>query len=378
MTMLFYLLSFVVVLSIVVIVHEGGHFWMARLCGIQVVAFSVGFGKKLWSHTDKKGTEWKLCAIPLGGYVQMLGDEDAASMKKSDAGLSEEEKKHTFMAQPLWKRALVIFAGPFMNYFFAVVLLTVIFATVGYIRIPPVVDKVIPGSIAAEAGIEPNDEILTVNGKKVQDFTALKRMIMVSNYGQTLSLAVKRNDEVLTFSVLPRPLEGKSETPMLGVMAKPNADLTYERYNPIVGFGVSVEMVYEMTVDTLIYLKQVIMGQRSADDMRGPVGIAEASGDAAKAGFFALILFLIQVSVGIGFVNLLPVPLLDGGHLAMYAYEGIVRKPLNEAVQNALLKVGLVLLLGLFAFTMFKDVPRVIERNCDVPVVGYLCELIES
>ncbi len=356
-----YLLSFLLVLSIVVIVHEWGHFFAARRCGVQVVAFSIGFGKKLWSRTDKKGTEWRICAIPLGGYVQMLGDGDAASMKKSDAGLTDEEKKHTFMAQALWKRALIIFAGPFMNYFFAIAALAVILATVGYVRIPPVVGEVLSGSVAEKAGIQKGDVIVAVDQKPVVDFTDLKRAVVISKFGKEMVLTIHRGSETLDLKVLPE-IKEDGELPQIGVVAPADVEPTFEKYALPTAFVKATGMAYDITVDTLVYLGQVLSGKRSADDMRGPVGIAEASGDAAKAGFLAFVLFVIQVSIGIGFVNLLPVPLLDGGHLALYAVEAVIRRPVSERIQMALLRVGMAVLIFIFAFTLFKDVPRVIGR----------------
>ncbi len=356
-----YLLSFLLVLSIVVIVHEWGHFFAARRCGVTVVAFSIGFGKKLWSRTDKKGTEWRVCAVPLGGYVQMLGDEDAASMKKSDEGLTEEEKKHTFMAQALWKRALIIFAGPFMNYFFAIVVLTVILATVGYVRIPPVVGEVLPESVAQKAGIQKDDVIMAVDSKSIADFTDLKRAVVISKFGKEMVLTIKRGDEIVDLKVLPE-IKGEDEIPQLGVVAPVDVEPTFERYALPMAFVKSTSLTYDITKDTLVYLGQVLTGKRSANDMRGPVGIAEASGDAAKAGLLAFILFIVQVSIGIGFVNLLPIPLLDGGHLALYAVEAVIRRPVSERIQMMLLRVGVAVLIFVFAFTLFKDVPRVIGR----------------
>ena len=356
-----YLVSFLFVLSIVVIVHEWGHFFAARRCGVQVIAFSIGFGKKLWSRKDKKGTEWRICAIPLGGYVQMLGDEDAASMKKSDEGLTEEEKKHTFMAQSLWKRALIIFAGPFMNYFFAIIALTIILATVGYVRIPPVVGEVLPQSAAQEAGLQKGDTILAIDAAPVDDFTDLKRAIVISKFGKEMTLTINRNGQVFDLKVLPK-IEKEGDMPQLGVVAPVDVEPTFEKYPVHKAFVQSSVMAYEITVDTLVYLGQVLAGKRSADDMRGPIGIAEASGDAAKAGFLVFVLFIVQVSIGIGFVNLLPVPLLDGGHLAIYAVEAVIRKPVSEKIQMVLLRVGMAVLIFVFAFTLFKDIPRVIGR----------------
>lgn len=360
-TFLGYILSFLVVLSIVVIVHEWGHFFAARRCGVDVVTFSIGFGKRLWSRTDKKGTVWQVCAVPLGGYVQMLGDEDAASAKQSDKNLTPEQKAKTFMVQPLWKRATIIFAGPFMNYFFAIVALAIILSTVGYIRTPALIGTVLPDSVAEQAGIQQGDLITAIDGKVVQDFSDIKRAVVISNFGQEMTLTIKRGDDVLQKKVLPQPLK-EGELPMLGVMAASDVELTYERYALPMAIVKATTMTYDITVDTVQYLGQVLSGKRSADDMRGPVGIAEASGDAAKAGVFVFVLFLIQVSIGIGFVNLLPIPLLDGGHLALYGVEAVTGKPLNERTQTLLLRTGIALLIFIFAFTLLKDVPRVLER----------------
>ncbi|MBO5997603.1 MAG: RIP metalloprotease RseP [Alphaproteobacteria bacterium] len=357
-----YLFSFVLILSLVVIIHEGGHFLVARLCGVQVEAFSVGFGKKIWSRKDKKGTEWRLCAVPLGGYVQMLGDEDAASTQKSKKKLTPEEEAKTFFAQPVYKRAAIIFAGPFMNYVLAIFIFACILATIGNPRIPAKVGQVLPDSVAERAGIQVGDLILSVNGNAVSDFTDLIRAVQLGNYGQAIELQIDRNGEILNLSATPE-LVGKDQIPQLGIASDGSVAVSFEQYNPIVAVGKAVEMVYQMNVDTFLYLKQIIMGQRKANDLRGPVGIAEASGDAARqGGWLGLILFLAQVSVGIGFVNLLPVPILDGGHLAFLAYEAVIRRPVSERIQNALLKAGMGLLLFLFCFTLFKDIPRVIER----------------
>ena len=361
MTFLFYLLSFIVILSLVVIVHEGGHFFAARCCGVQVEAFSVGFGKKLWCRKDKKGTEWRICAIPLGGYVQMLGDEDAASTTKTKRTLTKEEEQKTFFIQPVWKRAIIIFAGPFMNYVLAFAIFWCVLAVIGNFKIPAVVGAVVEGSTAEEAGILKGDQIIAINDEVIEDFKDLKRAIVLSTYGQEIVLKVKRGEGILELSAKPK-LEGKDKIPVLGVVSDVTIEPTYEKYGVGRAFIEAGKFVYEINRDTLVYLGQVISGQRSASELRGPVGIAEASGDAAQGGFLMFILFLAQVSIGIGFVNLLPVPVLDGGHLALMLYEVVFRKPLSEKVQGILLKIGMSLLLALVVFTLFKDIPRVFSR----------------
>ena len=363
---LVYPLAFVLILSIVVIIHEGGHFLAARLCGIKVTAFSVGFGKKLWSRVDKKGTEWKLCAVPLGGYVQMFGDDDAASMTENTKNMTEEEKKLTFSAQALWKRAIVIFAGPFMNFFFAVMALTILFWTEGYFRIPPIVGEVLPGTLAEEIGLQSGDKILFLNNHPIADFTDIKHVVSLSDYEKELSIKILRGDRELVFRGTPK-FDEENGRPLIGIRSDPKVELIHIEYdNPVEAFGAAVKMTYQITADTVVYLGQVIRGQRQADEMRGPIGIAEASGDAAKNGIFSLLMFLIQVSIGIGFINLLPMPPLDGGHLALYAVEAVVRRPLGEKAQNFLLKVGVFLLFCLFTFTLCKDIPRIVKRVFDL------------
>ena len=332
---------------------------MARRCGVEVVAFSLGFGKKLLSRKDKKGTEWRICAIPFGGYVQMLGDTDVASSKSSDEGLTEEQKKHTFMVQPLWKKALIIFAGPFMNYLFAIVFLTGILMVKGSVQMPAFVGEVAKDSPAEKYGILVGDEIKRVNGKDIADFHALQRALFHIDSGEEMIVSVVRNGQSLDLTFAP---EEKGKMRRLGILSDVTKASLKEPENFINAFTLSCQTAWQMTTDTLFYLKQVLSGRRSADDMRGPLGIAEASGDAARQGGFALLLFIIQISISIGFINLLPIPLLDGGHLATYAIEGIIRRPIPAKFQTICLNIGMVLLLFVFVFTLCKDVPRIYER----------------
>lgn len=356
-----YLFAFIVVLSVVVIVHEGGHFTMARLCGVKVTDFSLGFGKTLWKRTDKNGTTWRVCAVPMGGYVKMLGDEDAASATSSSAGVSEEERRYTFMAQPLYKRALIIFAGPLMNYVFAILLLAGLFWFVGDVKIPPVVGSVVAESAAEKAGLKPGDLIVSVNDAVVSDYTDLQRAIRVTEYGKDLSLVIEREGARIQVTATPFYDEG-SNVPKLGVMSSPKLVVVDKDIGLFKAVGMAVRDVYRMTADTLIYLKQILFDKRSATDMRGPLGIAEASGDAFQGGVLSLLIFIIQISVAIGFMNLLPIPVLDGGHLAMYAVEAVIRRPLSDQVRTVLLWGGISVLIALLVYTFFLDVPRIVQR----------------
>lgn len=352
-----YPLSFLIVLSLIVIVHEYGHFFAARRCGVKVEEFSLGFGRVLWSRKDKLGTEWKICLIPMGGYVKMFGDADASSAKADESAkeFTEEEKKVSFPHQPLWKKAVISIAGPAMNYVFAIVLLTIFLSIFGVIVVPPVVSAVTEGSAAAKAGILKDDRIETINGEKINEFSDVRRFVQLDN---TLEITVLRNGEKVSLTARLTPETGGA---VLGVQAL----MTQEHFRSVSvpqAFVESVKEVWKITYDTLVVLKRIVMGQRSAEDMRGPLGIAEASGDAARGGVISFVLFIIQVSVGIGLVNLLPIPVLDGGHLLFYAIEAVIRRPIGEKVQNMALNIGLALLLCLLIVTSWNDIVRIFSR----------------
>lgn len=352
-----YPLSFLIVLSLVVIVHEYGHFRAARLSGVKVDEFSIGFGKTLWSRHDKKGTVWKVCLIPLGGYVKMFGDADASSSAPDKAveEFTEEEKKMSFPHQSLWVKAFISFAGPAMNYVFAIVLLTVFLSVFGMVVVPPVISEVAKGSAAEAAGILKNDRILTINGEKIDEFADVRRFVQLNN---KLDIVVLREEREIPLTAY---LSAEKGGAVLGVQAL----MSQEHFKSVSvpqAFVESVKEAWEITEDTLVVLKRILLGQRSADDMRGPLGIAEASGDAARGGVVSFVLFLIQVSIGIGLVNLLPVPVLDGGHLLFYAAEGIIRRPIGEKVQMIALNIGIGLLICLLILTSWNDIVRIFVR----------------
>ncbi len=355
-----YVLAFLLVLSIVVVIHEGGHFFMARRCGVQVTDFSLGFGRELFAWTDKKGTRWKVCLFPLGGYVKMLGDGDAASGKMSADGLTADEKKRAFATQPIPKRAAIVAAGPAMNYIFAIVLLSGVFYFAGDIRIPPVIGQVVEDSVAARAGLLPQDKIVAINDKVIEEFSDIQRAVRLTEFGKPLTIRVERAGEQI--AVAAQLDYARKGTPRLGITSQPDIIVVDRDF----GIGQSVAKasrdVWWMTRDTLFYLKQIITNQRSPEDMRGPLGIAEASGDALRGGFLSLLIFLVQISVAVGFMNLLPVPLLDGGHLVFYAAEGVRGRALSEKTQSALLWGGMSFLLAVVAWTFFLDVPRIVQR----------------
>ena len=360
-TTLIYLFAFVLVLSLVVIVHEGGHFFVARLCGVKVTDFSLGFGPELWGRVDKKGTRWKVCAVPLGGYVKMLGDEDAASAKKSTDKVAPEDLDKTFLAQKLWKRALIIFAGPGMNYIFSFLLLIGLFYSFGTLTIPPVIGEVMPDSAAQKAGIMAGDRIVSVNGKEIKSFNEIRHSIQLTDYAKELTIVVNRGDENLTLTVGPL-VETDNGPALLGVTAS-STEITEGPRLSFVGAVVEAgAALWTTSCDSLNYLWQVLTAKRKAKDLRGPLGIAEASGDALRGGFISLLVFIAYVSIAIGLMNLLPIPVLDGGHLFFYALEALFRRPLPEKVENAFVWGGFSILMLIFAYSLVLDVPRIWER----------------
>lgn len=357
MNMVLYPVSFLVLLSIVVIVHEFGHFWAARACGVKVDEFSLGFGRILWSRSDKKGTLWKVCLIPLGGYVKMFGDADAASAKADEKAreFSDEEKKVSFPHQPLWKKALISVAGPFMNYAFAIVLLTVFLSVFGQAVVPPVVSSVSKDSAAEAAGILSGDRFVSINGTEIKEFSDVRRLVQLD---AVLNIVVLRDGKEI-------PLTARLSRENGGAVLGVTATMTREHVKPLSVSAAFVEAskgAWEMTADTVVILKQMILGQRSAEDMRGPLGIAEASGDAARGGFLSFLSFLIQVSIAIGFVNLLPIPVLDGGHLLFYGIEAVIRRPLGEKAETVGLQIGAGLLIFLLILTSWNDFVRIVDR----------------
>jgi len=360
----FYIFAFVLVLSFVVIVHEGGHFMVARWCGVRVEEFSLGFGKELWGRTDKKGTRWKVCLIPLGGYVKMLGDMDAASAKSSMDKVPKKLRPYTFMAQKLWKRAAIIFAGPATNYVFSILLLGFIIYFSGVSLMPAIITEVEEGSVAEEIGMLPGDRVVRVNGREIEDFSDFQRVVRVTEFGKELTMQIDRNGETLELKGTPRYMEG-SDHPRIGVRTSGFAikdQIKTKDVGFFEAFALSAEQAWTMTRDTLIYLGQILVQHRAPREMRGPLGIAEASGDAFQNGILSLLVFIAQISIAVGFMNLLPIPLLDGGHLALYLLEAVRRKPLTEKVQNAAMWIGFSILMGLVGYTFILDIPRIIQR----------------
>jgi regulator of sigma E protease len=357
-----YALPFVVTLSIVVFVHEFGHFWVARRCGVKVLSFSIGMGKELFGRTDKHGTRWKFSLLPIGGYVQMFGDADPASATVDEAAkaMPEAEQRVAFFAQNVYKRLAIIAAGPAANYLFAVIVLFGMFSVWGQPYTPPIVDSVVENSAAASVGLQPGDVVLRVDGQPINKFAELQRMTML-NVGAVMQLEIRRKDEIKQVAITPKVVDAVDRfgnhrpMPRLGVTTMTRTE-HYQKMGIGAAFAQSFITVWEMTRDTLTVIGQMIMGTRSTEDLGGPLRIAKISGDVVKTREIGDYLwFLVMLSVNLGFVNLLPVPLLDGGHIFFYTLEALRRRPVSERVREYAARLGLGIVGSLMAFTLWND-----------------------
>ena len=407
------LAAFAVLLPLIVFVHEYGHFKVARLCGVRVDAFSIGFGRALFGWTDGHGTRWKVSAIPLGGYVKFFGDANAASagvngrggdgmMLGSDlypaeaeppqaqgpgttqfgserarleAVLTEDEKAVCFHFKPVWQRMAVVAAGPLANFALAVVIFAVLFGTLGRPVVEPVIGTVAEGSAAEAAGFEPGDRVLTLAGRKVAQWDQMANRIRLSS-GTPLDFEVDRGGERVTLTATPRRTEQQDafgNTVAVGQLGVASANVgTRERFGPVRAVTEAVAEVGNILEMTVRMIGRLVAGNEDPRQLGGPIKIAQYAGQAASSGFvvegdiplgrrvlastatFATLAALISVSIG--FLNLLPVPVLDGGHLVFYAYEAVAGQPLPERVQGAGFTIGLAMIACLMVFVVVNDV----------------------
>ncbi|MEP4768266.1 MAG: RIP metalloprotease RseP [Roseibium sp.] len=364
-----YLIPFLFVLTIVVFFHELGHFAVARWCNVKVDAFSVGFGKELYGRYDKKGTRWKVCLIPLGGYVKFAGDENAASVPDRDliASMSDEERKTAFVAKPVWQRAAIVAAGPIANFILAITIFASIYMAYGKPDLLPVVSAVVEGSAAEQGGVEKGDRILSINGKPLSYFEDLKWTVR-RNPDMPLVLGIEREGKDVTATVTPVYVDDVNEfgvefrEPRIGVaIASDENTYVLRRLGSGESVVEAVNRTYKILYDTIAFIGDMFVGVQSPQQLGGPIQIAQVSGTVAQFGLVELINLAAFLSVSIGFINLLPVPILDGGHLVFYAAEAIRGKPLNEQVQEFGFRIGLGLVLALMVFVTWNDIWRLIR-----------------
>lgn len=351
---------FLFVLTVLVFVHELGHYWVARRCGVRVEVFSIGFGPELFGRTDKAGTRWKFSAVPLGGYVRMFGESDTVEDEDGEERpMTEDERKVSFAHQRLRRRAAIVFAGPVANFLFAIVLLGILFGVAGTPRLLAVVAQVEPGSAAAVAGLEPGDRIVRVGDTAIEWFDDLRRAI-AARPGVTVDIGIQRKGADMTVTATPKrtvataPDGTTSARGQLGVSADP-AHVGYVRYGPGMAAWKAVDTTVAMTGRILGYLGQIVVGKRPAEEVGGPLRIAQMSAEMAAGGIVNLVNFMAILSINLGLLNLFPIPMLDGGHLVYYLAEGVRGRPLTPRAQEYGFRFGLILVFLLMIFATWND-----------------------
>jgi len=357
-----WIIPFLFALTIIVFFHELGHFLVARLCGIKVLVFSIGFGPELVGFYDRRGTRWKISAIPLGGYVKFFGDENEASVPSAAtlAAMTEEVRKQSFPGQPVSARAAVVAAGPITNFILAIVLFAGVFMSYGKITAIPRIAAVEPNSPAAAAGFQVGDIIVSIDGRKIDNFGDVQRIVNFSP-GVTLTIVVERGAALFTLKATPTEKDKKG---MLGITrSNEPGDVKTDPVGPLEAVRLGADETWLVVSTTMAYLRDVVVGKQSADQISGPIKIAQISGEAAKLGFGPLLHLTALLSVSIGLLNLFPIPLLDGGHLLFYSIEAVRGRPLSERAQEVGFRIGLAIVLMLMIFATFNDLRSLVMRS---------------
>ena len=350
-------LAFVCALGPLVFIHELGHYLVARWFGVGAETFSIGFGGEITGWTDKRGTRWKVGWLPLGGYVKFIGDEHEASAPGDLSKLTPEERERSFHHKPVWQRFLIVLAGPVSNFLLAIAIFAVFFASFGAPSSPPIVGEVQAGSAAATARIEPGDRILSIAGRETPTFEEL-RSFVVLRPGETVSLRVQREEQVrdvrLTLgTVVEKDRFGQSYK--RGLLGMTPAGVVFEPVPPLRLIPEATTYVVKLTRTMLDALWQIITGRRSVKELGGPLKIAQVAGQQATLGLVAFVSLVALLSINLGFINLLPVPMLDGGHLLFYGIEAVQRRPVSPQAQDWAFRGGLAFILALLLLTTVND-----------------------
>ena len=353
-----YIVPFLIVLTVLVFVHELGHYLVARWCKVRIEVFSIGFGPEIFGWHDRAGTRWKFSVIPLGGYVKMFGDADPASMPTTDlATMTPEERAVSFHHKRLTQRIAVVSAGPIANFVFAILVMGALYATVGQPFTPAQVGQVQPGSAAEAGGIKAGDVFLAIDGRKVESFEDVQTLVHL-NVGMPMTLLMKRGQEELTLVITPRVsavTDRLGNVHRLGLLGVEVSGVTFVKRDPLTAIWRAGGETMNITTGTLQAVWQMVIGARGADDLGGPLRIAQMSGEVAKGGIVPLISLMALLSVNLGLINLFPIPVLDGGHLLFYAAEAIRGKPLGPKAQEYGFRLGLALVLTLMVFATWND-----------------------
>ncbi len=359
------LLPFVFMITPVVFFHELGHFLAARACGVSVDSFSIGFGSTIFSWRDSKGTRWKICWVPLGGYVKFLGDTNVMGFTEAGQAekLSEKDKASAFAFKPVYQRAFIVAAGPFANFLLAIVILAGFLMAFGSVVVAPVVGKIVPGSPAAAAGFHAGDTIASVNGKTIDSFDQIPAAIWDQACRQ-VTIVVERQGKAIALHAVPRLSALKEfgqRVAQLGIGGPTSDHWKVIRYGPISAVAEATRQTWSVIEQTFAFLLKRFSFQMTGDEIRGPLGIAQISAQVAAVSWLSLFRLAALVSISVGLVNLFPIPVLDGGHLLYYGCEVALGRPLGAQAQDVGFRLGLAFILGLFLFATWNDIARLLK-----------------
>ena len=362
--MLSYILPFLLLILVVVFIHEYGHYYFAKRYGVGVTDFSIGFGKEIFGWNDKSGTRWKICWIPLGGYVKFFGDRNVFSQADQEKILEKyaaNERKKLFVLKPLYQRALIVFGGPLANFLLALVIFFSIYTFIGKDFTSAVINEVQKDSPAMLGGLKENDIILEIDGNEVKSIMDVSKFITLS-IADVIDFKVKRSYDELLLKVKPKiilsedNLGNKINKRIVGIKLGPyNNEINHVKLGPAQAIYHAAYEVYYVSISSLKYVGGMIIGKADTSQLGGPIRIAKISGQVAEFGILAFISMMAYISISLGLVNLFPIPMLDGGHLMFYAFEKILGRPLSQKTQEGFFRIGMFLLLSLMFFTTFND-----------------------
>jgi regulator of sigma E protease len=366
--MLSYILPFIALIVVVVFIHEYGHFYFAKRFGVGVTDFSIGFGKEMFGWNDKSGTRWKVCVIPLGGYVKFFGDRNVYSQADNEKIIKEyskEDQDKLFVLKPLYQRALIVFGGPLANFLLAILIFFSVYTFAGKDFTPAVINEVQKDSPAMVAGLKDNDIIVSIDGNKVKSIMEVSKFIMMST-DEFINFTINRYDQDLIFRVKPNlvksedDLGNKVTKRMIGIkLGAYNNEVNHVKLRPAKALFYAVNEVYFVTTSSLKYIGSMLTGNGDSSQLGGPIRIAKISGQVAEFGILPFISLMAYISISLGLINLFPIPMLDGGHLMFYGIEKVLGRPLSQKTQEGFFRIGMFLLLSLMFFTTFNDLKDV-------------------
>ena len=359
-----FIIPFLTLIIIVVFVHEYGHYYFAKKFGVGITDFSIGFGKEIFAWNDKSGTRWKVCWIPLGGYVKFFGDRNVFSQSEQQETINqynEEDREKLFILKPLYQRSIIVAAGPLANYVLAILIFTIINISFGKDMTPAVIAEVQYDSPAFVSGLKKNDKIISIDKKKVESILEVSTFINIST-SETIEFIVLRNDREIAFLIKPNLVDGEdslgnpAKRRMIGIKLSPlNNQFQKKPMGPSKAIYYSVKEVWFVTVTSLNYLGKMITGSADTSQLGGPIKIAKITGQVAEYGLVPFFSIMAYISISLGLINLFPIPMLDGGHLMFYLIEKILGRPLNQKTQEGFFRIGLFLLFSLMFFVTFND-----------------------